>query len=116
MTPERFEELKDEFHEKEALILEYKQYDYSEHDDRLQNFREVAAFMGMRPAEVALTYLLKHIQAISIAVKTGEYVWAWETNRGGEGLKQRIADGRNYLLLLAACLEEETNEEGDIKT
>ena len=27
-------------------------------------------------------------------------------NCGGEGLKQRIADARNYLLFLAACLEE----------
>jgi len=28
---------------------------------------------------------------------------------GNEGLKQRIADARNYLLLLAACIEEEAN-------
>ena len=28
-----------------------------------------------------------------------------------EGLKQRIADARNYLLLLAACIEEEIRKE-----
>ena len=30
---------------------------------------------------------------------------------GNEGLKQRIADARNYLLLLAACIEEEIRKE-----
>jgi hypothetical protein len=47
---------------------------------------------------------MKHVQSIALAVRTGKYAWAWETE-GGEGLKQRIADARNYLLLLAACLE-----------
>ena len=31
--------------------------------------------------------------------------------KGGEGLKQRFVDARNYLLLLAACLEEEAGIE-----
>lgn len=42
--------------------------------------------------------------------ETGKYDWDWETD-GGEGLKQRIVDARNYLLLLAACLEVETYPE-----
>jgi hypothetical protein len=106
MTPERFESLQKEFVAHEARILNWKRGEYSSNEDRLQNFREVAAFMGLRPAEVALTYLMKHIQSITLAVRYGKYSWTW-TTEGGEGLKQRIADARNYLLLLAACLEEE---------
>ena len=108
ITPEQFENLRDEFLVHEAKILDWKRGEYSPNEDRLHNFREVAAFMGLRPAEVALTYLMKHIQSIALAVRSGKYVWTWNTE-GGEGLKQRFADARNYLLLLAACLEEENN-------
>jgi len=105
LTPERFEALWEEFLTHEVRIMDWKRGEYSPHEDRLQNFREVAGFLGRTPAEVALTYLMKHIQSLALAVKTGKYTWAWKTE-GGEGLKQRIADARNYLLFLAACLEE----------
>ncbi len=107
-TPARFENLVKKFQEQEAKILSHKANEYSDQEDRLLNFREVAEFLGRTPAEVALAYLMKHVQSIALAVKTGKYAWAWETE-GGEGLKQRIADARNYLLLLAACLEEEND-------
>ena len=107
MTKDCFEELREEFLEHEAGILEWKRGEYAPNDDRLQNFREVAALTGLRLSEVALIWLLKHIQSIALAVRTGNYAWAW-TKEGGEGLKQRFADARNYLLLLAACLEEES--------
>ena len=107
MTPERFEALREEFLTHEARILDWKRGEYSPDEDRLLNFHQVAEFLDHRPAVVALTWLLKHIQSITLAVQSAEYAWTWETE-GGEGLKQRIADARNYLLLLAACLEEET--------
>ncbi len=111
MTPDQFEILRDEFLIREARILDWKAGEYTAGQDRLLNFKQVAEFLSQRPAEVVLSYLLKHIQSIALAVRTEKYAWAWETNRGGEGLKQRIADARNYLLLLAACLEEENDEE-----
>lgn len=110
MTPERFEALREEFLSHEAKILDWKRGEYSPDEDRLLNFRQVAEFEGRTLAEVALTWLLKHIQSITLAVRSADYAWAWETE-GGEGLKQRIADARNYLLLLAACLEEEQLKE-----
>jgi len=106
VTPEQFEALREEFLSHEAKILDWKRGEYSPDEDRLLNFREVAEFSGRQMSEVALIWLLKHIQSISLAVQTDHYTWAWETE-GGEGLKQRIADARNYLLLLAACLEAE---------
>lgn len=113
MTKERFDILRDEFLEKEAQILYAKQDQYSSGNDALQNFREVAAFMGLKPSEVVLAYLMKHVQSISLAVRTRQYAWDWNTKEG-EGLKQRIVDARNYLLFLAASLEEEVeaNREG----
>ena len=108
MTPQQFENLRDEFLTREARILVWKRSEYSSNEDRLQNFREVAALTGLRLSEVALIWLLKHIQSITLAVRSERYSWTWETE-DGEGLKQRIADARNYLLLLAACLDEESH-------
>lgn len=110
MTPEQFENLREEFLSHEARILDWKAGEYTSNRDRLLNFHQVAEILNQRPSEVALTYLLKHIQSITLAVRTGKYDWDWETD-GGEGLKQRIVDARNYLLLLAACLEVETYPE-----
>lgn len=111
-SPERFQELFREFTERENTILAWKAGEYSSGNDRLQNFREIAAGHGCRPQDVALMYLLKHIQSISLAVRENRYEWEWE-KEGGEGMKQRVADSRNYLLLLAACMDEESEQ--DIK-
>lgn len=88
-------------------MLDWKGDEYTDGADRLLDFRRIGNLLGKKPSEVAMTYLWKHLNAILLAVQRGEgYAWAWETE-GGEGLKQRIADARNYLILLAACLDEE---------
>ena len=112
MTPERFNAIFAEFTDKEDTILAWKRGEYSSGDDRLQNFREIAALTGTSMSQVALTYLLKHVQSIKNAVMTSCVNWCWE-DEGGEGMKQRIADSRNYLLLLAACLDEESEDEDE---
>ena len=101
--------LMQEFREKEDQVMGWKAGEYSRDEDRLENFRSIAAFRGQAMSEVAMSYLMKHIQGLDKAVRTGNYNWVWETG-AREGLKQRVADARNYLLLLAACLEEETRE------
>ena len=68
-TPERFEQLVKEFQEQEALIMSHKGDEYAANEDRLLNFREVAEFLGRTPAEVALAYLMKHIQSIALAAR-----------------------------------------------
>lgn len=109
----RFSELVNKFMVREVSIMSAKSGEYTEGEDKLQGFRDVAGMQHLGMSQVALCYLLKHIQSIAIAVKTGKYQWAWETEQG-EGLKQRIADARNYLLLLAACLDEESDERGSV--
>ena len=66
MTPARFEQLVKEFQEQEGKIMSHKGNEYSPHEDRLLNFREVAEFLGRTPAEVALAYLMKHVQSIAL--------------------------------------------------
>ncbi|MGB9886882.1 MAG: hypothetical protein ACPLRW_07795 [Moorellales bacterium] len=109
MTPKEFTELHNEFVAHEANLLGLKAKEYAADSDRLWNFHVRAVMEGCRASEVALGDLLKHISSLALAVRTGSGEWAWRTLEGHEGLKQRVADARNYLLLLAACLEEERN-------
>jgi hypothetical protein len=106
----RFTELCSEFAEREQALLSWKNTEYANQEDKLQNFREISALLGVPMSQVALTYMLKHTQAVKKQVMDRSFNWAWETE-GGEGFKQRIADIRNYCLLLAACLEEENEKE-----
>ena len=109
-SPARFEKLVDEFLKNEQSILGHKGTEYADNEDRLQNFHQQAIIQGVEPAAIALTYLLKHILSIAKAVSTGNQPWEWTTKEGHEGLKQRFADARNYLLLLAACIDEREGE------
>lgn len=107
MTPQQFDKLAEEFRAAEIGLMRWKREDYSPREDVLENFGQVGAMLGARPSMIAATYLLKHVLAILNAVRSGRYVWDWQSPDGREGLKQRIADARNYLLLLAACLDDE---------
>lgn len=111
MINQEFENLREEFLSKEAELLEWKGQEYGSNYDRLLNFKEISKFVGLNEADVCLLYLLKHVQSITLAIKDDKYrkKWYWKDEKGNEGLKQRIADARNYLLLLAACIEEEAN-------
>lgn len=112
-TKGQFQELFNEFLEHEMELLNVKRGEYTEDGeaDSLQNFRQVAAFEGRSPEEVCLTYIIKHMQSLQRAVSTGDYDYSWwQECQGVEGIKQRIADIRNYLLLLAAILDD---KEGD---
>lgn len=111
MNNEQFENLREEFLSKEAQLLEFKGREYGADFDRLLNFKEISALTNMKSVDVCLLYMLKHIQSLVLAIKSRNYQskWYWSNTYGNEGLKQRIADARNYLLLLAACIEEEVN-------
>ena len=110
MTPERFEALREEFLTHEARFPVWKRGEYSPDEDILQNFRKVAESLGFSVEEALAYKALRLVMRIVRAVKTGKYAWAWETE-DGEGLKQRIADARDFLLLLAALLEEKNDNE-----
>ncbi len=100
-----FQDLVSEIMDHEQQLLRQKGREYASQEDRLKNFRQQAYIQGTTMEQIALTFLLKHILAIAEAVNKREYAWCWE-GKNGEGLKQRFADARNYLLLLAACIDE----------
>lgn len=105
MKVKEFEKLCTEFEKKEAELRAVKGKEYAT-DDVLAAIYKMAWFSGLPASKVCIILLLKHIQSLSKAVSEGNIEsWYWEIG-GIEGLKQRIADARNYLLLLAACLEE----------
>ena len=105
MKVEDFMRLKQEFDEHESVLLGVKKTEYASDEDHLSNFKEVASWLGIYPEEYCMTLTLKHMHSILRAVKSQDYRWSWSSDIG-EGLKQRISDARNYLLLLAALIEE----------
>lgn len=109
-SPERFACLADEFRTTEERIRIHKDSEYGGNGDVLRNFHQQALVQGVSPASIALTYLLKHVLSIANAVKTDSQPWVWATADGREGLKQRFADARTYLLLLAACIDEQRGD------
>jgi len=106
MKLEKFKSLLNEFQERESSLLDVKRDEYASQDaDVLENFASLAQLLRRKPEQVAAVLLAKHIQSILKQVEEGSYTWDWEAARG-EGFKQRISDARNYLILLAACIED----------
>lgn len=112
MNQEEFKDLCNEMNAKEQALLGFKRGEYVKSDrDVLINFKQVATMMQQSPEQVCMTYLLKHIQSISMAVNhDSQMEFEWKREDGSEGLAQRFADARNYLVLLAALIQE-----GDVK-
>lgn len=107
----QFMELRDEFNKREVRLIGLKKEEYATDDDRILNFRQIAAFEGRTISQTTTTCFLKHIESITRAVQNDDFSkWCWVTPEGSEGLKQRFADARLYLLLLAACIEESVEE------
>jgi hypothetical protein len=88
-------------------LRDEKEEEYATDADTLENFHVMGPFNGMTPAQYCMVLVGKHMQGISHQVRKGGWVWAYRTEGGGEGLKQRIADAINYLCLLFALLHEE---------
>lgn len=111
MNRQHFDTLLGDFEKREQSLLGYKRSEYASEDgDVLVNFKENGEFLGMPPEEVCLTYLMKHIQAIRKGVCDPDTRLGW-MNGDREGFSQRISDARNYLILLAACIDERTSED-----
>jgi hypothetical protein len=109
MNLNEFKQYYQEFEQKCEEIIGFKSDEYSTDEDKLWNFKIIAAITGLKPSQVALIHGLKHTVTIARHIMAGTGEMAWETV-GGEGLKQRFADQHNYNPLMCACLEEERNK------
>ena len=108
----KFDELLIKMIEQERVLLNYKRGEYAKGTaDVLINFKQNAAFLERSPEEICLAYTMKHIQSISRSVMSSSRMdtdlkFEWVDAAGKEGLAQRFADARNYLILLAALIKE----------
>ena len=89
--------------EHKIMYSKGKEYTVSS-DDKLKNFKSVGERLNLKPEEILLVYLLKHMDSIRNYVQTG-------TEACEESISGRIRDARNYLLLLHAMILETKNGE-----
>lgn len=90
----------DELLNKCVTILDVKGKDYTiGSDDRLHNFKTVAEFVGVTPAQVLAVYMYKHMAAVFSHIKNGG---AFES----EPIDGRLADVINYCLLYWKMVKE----------
>lgn len=99
----RFYELLD----MEAKLHSRKAHDYASDEDALSNFRQVAAFIGVRPAQVALMFLATKFYRLQNL-----------TARGNAPMNESVLDTLNdisiYSKLYRILLEEEDDRKPDL--
>ena len=103
--PELAEEM-ERLYREEQRLREAGQQEYARTDNAFANFVRVAEYLGLRPEQVLLVYLLKHIDGIS--------AWANGHRSQRENVRGRINDARVYLAILAGmarCYEEASADE-----
>ena len=112
MDAKKFEKLSKALLDEAQNTLFWKSQEYASSTDRLANFRQPSSMMQMSPAEVCLTYQMKHVASIAkIAKESPDGILPTK-----EMLMEKCKDNINYTLLFyAAVMEmieaEETTQE-----
>jgi ATP:corrinoid adenosyltransferase len=89
--------------EKCKKVLFAKGKDYSGEEDSLSNFKRNGDRIGLTKYQVWSCYANKHIDSINNSIKLNPIFPQVES----EPLESRIIDVVNYMLILAALLEED---------
>jgi len=98
MTAHDYNHMVQETYALAQSIVEAKRPSYTiASADILANFKGIASRMGLKPEQVCMVYLLKHLDALTAMVGRGV---------PDPELDTRIADCINYLHLLKANLRE----------
>lgn len=101
MNNKAFESLVKDFREKQDKLIILKGNDYTvgnAQEDRLWNFKEVGALLGITPLQCLGVYWLKHVLAICTFIKYGKVE--------SEDIDGRFLDESNYNLLGRALIAE----------
>lgn len=93
----------EELFEECKTILDGKGIAYSGPEDVNDNFKRNAKLLGMSKYQVLSVYMNKHLDSIHNAIKENPYNPVEKT----EGMRGRIADAINYLVILEAMLKED---------
>ena len=84
--------------ENRLMLVKGEEYTVSD-EDKFKNFKSIGERLSMRPEQVAMIYLLKHMDSIRNYILTGE-------ESSEEPIIGRVQDARNYLLLLGGIIAE----------
>jgi hypothetical protein len=101
MNVERFEGILGQFESEEHILLLGKRKEYAVNEDCLSNFKATALATSMSSEDVCVV-----LQAIAKAAHDPSTRLGFDGSGAKEGFSQRIADARNYLILLAALIGE----------
>lgn len=102
MDAKKFEKLAKELLDESQNTLFLKSLEYASDTDRLANFRQPSSMMQMSPAEVCLTYQMKHVASIAkIAKESSDGILP-----SRELLMEKCKDNINYTLLFYAAIIE----------
>ena len=102
MNAVQFEKCRAELNAACEQLLLTKGADYTSNKDRMSNFKEVAAFIGVSPMQVWAVYMLKHLFAVMSYIRKGQ--------TASEPVETRFQDLRNYIDLGYGLDQEEKRE------
>jgi hypothetical protein len=95
--------LMEKMFKEERAVSNAKGKEYTQGQDRLDNFKRIAKEMGLDPKVVLYVYMKKHLDSITSFIKNNK---TFST----EAIEGRIMDARVYLFLLRCIIEEERAE------
>ena len=102
MKSKEFNKHREEFFKTAMVLSDAKSVEYTiSNEDRLYNFKHVAARTGITPIQALMVYVLKHVDAICNDAKTGKQF-------SDETFMSRAHDICNYMVL-ATALHKETH-------
>jgi DNA-binding transcriptional regulator YhcF (GntR family) len=103
MNNDRYEKIKLDRFEARLKMAGGKAKEYAKDNDRLANFKEAAAILGIHPLTVASVYFYKHVAAVlTFCRKTADGV----TPELSEPIEGRVQDAQEYLDIIAALIED----------
>lgn len=97
MTSGQFEKIVAERVQTIWTTLKIKGEEYSDEEDRLENFKQAGKLQQSSPEQALLGFVAKHVVAIYSFADTDATAEQWE---------EKITDIINYMILLDALLQE----------
>lgn len=107
MLTDEFIQFRKDFLKEAISLSDNKSVEYTISDeDRLRNFKHVAARLGITPQQALMVYVLKHVDAICNDAMTGKQY-------SDESFRSRALDICNYMILATALHKDLTHTRGN---
>lgn len=107
MTTKEFDSLLADTLQNTAKLLRDKGADYASDVDRLSNFKDQAAKLGLTPYQVWAVYANKHWDAVNAFVRNNGQVES-------EPIESRIYDIINYSFLLLGLVQDAASQDQEL--